>query len=101
MQRTWSPIRTTICWPCPGRKAGALRRGTEQPTENSARPPSLVSGLRFLRQHAFALDKGDDRFESLPGLEVGEDERALAPHAARIAVHHVERCADQGREIDL
>src|SRR4029077_13891921 len=48
-----------------------------------------------------ALDKADDRVEALPGLDVGEYERALAAHFPRVALHHLERSADHRREVDL
>jgi len=47
------------------------------------------------------LDEADDGIQALPGLEVGEHERALAAHFLRVALHHFERGADHGREVDL
>jgi hypothetical protein len=47
------------------------------------------------------FDEADDVPEALAGLEVGEHERPLAAHAARIAVHHLQRGADHRREVDL
>src|SRR5712671_2253704 len=52
-------------------------------------------------EHAFGFDEADDVPEALTGLEVGEHERPLPAHAARIAVHHLERSADHRREVDL
>jgi len=36
-----------------------------------------------------------------PGAKIGEQEGALAPHLARVAVHDFEACADHGRKVDL
>src|SRR5712671_5126240 len=52
-------------------------------------------------EHAFGFDEADDVSQALAGLEVGEHEGALPAHAARVAVHHLERRADHRREIDL
>ena len=53
------------------------------------------------REQAARLDERDDVGQALPGLQVGEHERPLAAHPARVAVHHLERRADHRREVDL
>src|SRR5438552_4028546 len=53
------------------------------------------------RDHPALLDEAYDGVDALPCLKVGEDERPVAAHPTRVAVHDFQRRADQRREIDL
>src|SRR4051812_32605303 len=61
--------------------------------------PSTVG--RHLVQQAVRLDEVDDVLEAVARLQVREDERAHAAHLLRITLHHLERRAKHGRQVDL
>jgi hypothetical protein len=46
-------------------------------------------------------DEANHRVQPLAGLEVGEHEGALAALGLGVVGHHLERGADQRREVDL
>jgi hypothetical protein len=52
-------------------------------------------------EHSALDDKADDSVGACARLEIGEHERLVATHPARIAVHDFERGADHRREVDL
>ncbi len=47
------------------------------------------------------LDESDDVVEALSDLQIAHDEGPRAAHALGVALHHSERGADIGREIDF
>ena len=57
--------------------------------------------LRGRREQAALLDEAHDGIDTLARLKIGEYERPLAAHPARVAVHDFERGADERRQIDL
>src|SRR5688572_28087347 len=78
---------------------------TGKETATSAAPSVRFSmgcpPLDYILQQALLLDEPDDVIQALTGLEIGENERALAAHPLRIALHDFERRADHRREVDL
>ena len=61
-----------------------------------------MNGSRFSgREPAGCLDEGDDAVEAVAAAHVGEDVGALAAHALRVRLHHLEIGADIRREVDL
>ena len=72
-----------------------------QVTPGRSYPPRGFFAALHAAEHALALDEADHAVEALAGLQVGEDERPLAAHLPRVAVHHLERGADHRREVDL
>ena len=51
--------------------------------------------------HPLPFNEGDDLAKTLTGLQVAEHKRSLAPHPSRVAIHHLERCADHRRKVNL
>jgi len=50
---------------------------------------------------ALRLNKADDAVQPLALFQICHDKGPLTPHALRIGVHLLQRCADMGREVDL
>src|SRR5205823_1219980 len=53
------------------------------------------------RHPARPLDELRDLPDALAGPDIGEDERSLGAHPARVAIHHLEIGPDKRREVDL
>ena len=47
------------------------------------------------------LNEGRDLIDAFAFAQIGEHERPLPPHPLGVALHHFERGADVGREVDL
>src|SRR5207237_681008 len=70
-------------------------------TDVDARPQGRAWRFWGLVKPAFVLDEARDLVEAAPDAQIAEDERARAAHAFGVALHHLQRRADMGREVDL
>src|SRR2546422_3967996 len=85
----------------PGTHADAKRRPGLRPARSTRATSVPTSSSLGDGHHAALVDEAHHGVEPLPRLEIRKHEWPLAAHLARVAVHHLERCADQRRQVDL
>jgi hypothetical protein len=75
---------------------------------SKARPVEAASAaLLLMSRESVSIEASADDNElcnpvdPVADFQIGEHERALASHFSRIALHHLQAGADEGREVDL